>query len=126
MRFRTIAAPAAALTAAVALTFCAPPGSTPPDDHGLPGCKDAVTRIYETNAIPCLPTAPQRLDVVPAMSNVLDPIEQTAAATRCNGWGGAIIWQVVEGVNRFVCRTVDPYLYAVWPPLASSTSVASH
>lgn len=95
------------------LAACGPPQVGQPIPP-KPPCAEEVTRIYETNPIPCIPTPPQRLDVVPAMANQFDPIEQQAATNRCNSWGGIIIVQAINGVNVYVCRTVDLNLYGVW------------
>ena len=99
------------------LLACAPP--PPPATISLPGpCSQVITRIYETNPIPCMPQAGQRLDVVMAVSNSNDPVLLSDATKRCNGWGGAMEWQtlITSGVayQALVCRTTDPYRYGVW------------
>lgn len=89
----------------------------PPKSISIPApCGQPVTTIFETNVVPCMPVAPNRLDVVLAVANVFDPVQQSAATVRCGGWGGQIIWQTdpASGAQRLVCRTTDPYQYGVW------------
>lgn len=106
---------AAAAAAIIELTAACVPQQPEKPVVIRPGpCAILATRIFETNRVPCVPVPPQRLDVVLAISNQFDPIESFAGGVRCGAWGGAVMWQPVNGVQVQVCRTVDPELYGVW------------